>query len=273
MQRIAVIGGTGMKQLVAESDFGNTNFVVVSTDSVVAETDYGDVPLEVIEIQNEDYYDEFYSGEGQKPDHFMIFIIHRHHGGGKTTPPHMINYHANVKAAESCNPDVIVSIQSVGAIDPCFPPGIVGMAEHTIDFVSTPVTFSEDDAHHADMTHHYPKNLRDILRPILSEQSNEELKLDHIVSHVNGPQFETPAEIEAFSRLGATAASMTISPEARLVAETGIPHVGLIASSNWAAGKTPGDATAEIDHHSVEAKAADMRGIIWQCLTALLSQE
>ena len=262
MKRIAVIGGTGMKQLVADADLGNSGFSISATDSLVAQTDYGDVPLEIMTLNT--------SSESSE---VKIFIVHRHHGDGKTTPPHLINYHANVKAAQACNPDVIVSIQSVGAIDPHFPPGIVGMAEHTLDFVSMPVTFSEEDAHHADMTHHYPGDLRDLLRPVLSAQSDEELTLDHVVSHVNGPQFETPAEIEAFARLGATAASMTISPEARLIAETGITHVGLIASSNWAAGKTPGDANAAIDHDSVEAKAADMRGIIWQCLTALLAHE
>ena len=262
MKRIAVIGGTGMKQLVADADLGNSEFSISATDSLVAQTDYGDVPLEIMTLN-----------ASSESSEVKIFIVHRHHGDGKTTPPHLINYHANVKAAQACNPDVIVSIQSVGAIDPHFPPGIVGMAEHTLDFVSMPVTFSEEDAHHADMTHHYPSNLRDLLRPALSAQSEEELTLDHVVSHVNGPQFETPAEIEAFARLGATAASMTISPEARLIAEIGIPHVGLIASSNWAAGKTPGDANAAIDHDSVEAKAADMRGIIWQCLTALLGHE
>ena len=261
MQRIAVIGGTGMKQLVSEAQFGDSGYSLTMEDSLQLETEYGEVPIEVLVISNKGAVDS------------RIFIIHRHHGGGKTTPPHLINYHANVRAASSCQPDVILSIQSVGAIDPNFPPGTVGMAEHTLDFCSEPVTFSEDDAHHADMTHHYPKNLRDLLRPILAEQSESPLTLDHVVSHMPGPQFETPAEIEAWSRLGATAASMTISPEARLVAETGIPHVGLIASSNWAAGKTPGDSEAAIDHASVEAKASGMRGTIWACLNALLAYE
>jgi len=261
VQRIAVIGGTGMKQLVSEAEFGDSGYSLTMEDSLQLETEYGEVPIEVLVISKKGAVDS------------RIFIIHRHHGGGKTTPPHLINYHANVRAASSCQPDVILSIQSVGAIDPNFPPGTVGMAEHTLDFCSEPVTFSEDDAHHADMTHHYPKNLRDLLRPILAEQSESPLTLDHVVSHMPGPQFETPAEIEAWSRLGATAASMTISPEARLVAETGIPHVGLIASSNWAAGKTPGDSEAAIDHASVEAKASGMRGTIWACLNALLAYE
>jgi 5'-methylthioadenosine phosphorylase len=250
-----------MKQLVSEAQFGDSGYSLTMEDSLQLETEYGEVPIEVLVISKKGAVDS------------RIFIIHRHHGGGKTTPPHLINYHANVRAASSCQPDVILSIQSVGAIDPNFPPGTVGMAEHTLDFCSEPVTFSEDDAHHADMTHHYPKNLRDLLRPILAEQSESPLTLDHVVSHMPGPQFETPAEIEAWSRLGATAASMTISPEARLVAETGIPHVGLIASSNWAAGKTPGDSEAAIDHASVEAKASGMRGTIWACLNALLAYE
>jgi 5'-methylthioadenosine phosphorylase len=250
-----------MKQLVSEAEFGDSGYSLTMEDSLQLETEYGEVPIEVLVISKKGAVDS------------RIFIIHRHHGGGKTTPPHLINYHANVRAASSCQPDVILSIQSVGAIDPNFPPGTVGMAEHTLDFCSEPVTFSEDDAHHADMTHHYPKNLRDLLRPILAEQSESPLTLDHVVSHMPGPQFETPAEIEAWSRLGATAASMTISPEARLVAETGIPHVGLIASSNWAAGKTPGDSEAAIDHASVEAKASGMRGTIWACLNALLAYE
>tara|TARA_B100001750_G_C15508788_1_gene602205 strand:+ start:891 stop:1676 length:786 start_codon:yes stop_codon:yes gene_type:complete len=261
MQRIAVIGGTGMKELVSEANFGDSGITVSLVDQLSIETEYGDVPAEVLLLNCPDQDDS------------RIFIIHRHHGNGKTTPPHLINYHANVRAAVSCQPDVILSIQSVGAIDPNFPPGTVGMAEHTLDFCSNPVTFSNEDAHHADMTHHYPKHLRDLLRPILAEQSSSPLTLDHVVSHMPGPQFETPAEIEAWSRLGATAASMTISPEARLIAETGISHVGLIASSNWAAGKTPGDSEAAIDHASVESKAADMRGTIWTCLNALLSYE
>ncbi|MBO57724.1 MAG: hypothetical protein CMA77_01860, partial [Euryarchaeota archaeon] len=197
-----------MKELVSGANFGkndsesgDSGISISTADKLEIETEYGVVPAEVLLLNCR--------GEERR-----IFIVHRHHGNGKTTPPHLINYHANVKAAASCNPDVIISIQSVGAIDPNFPPGTVGMAEHTLDFCSDPVTFSNEDAHHADMTHHYPKHLRDLLRPILAKQSSSNLALDHVVSHMPGPQFETPAEIEAWSRLGATAASMTISPEA-----------------------------------------------------------
>ena len=63
---------------------------------------------------------------------------------------------------------------------------------------------------------------------------------------------------------------MTLGPESRLIAETGVPHVAISCSSNWAAGRTPGDPSAEIDHHAVDAMAATLRARVKDCITALL---
>ena len=63
---------------------------------------------------------------------------------------------------------------------------------------------------------------------------------------------------------------MTLGPESRLIAETGIPHVAISCSSNWAAGRTPGDPSAEIDHHAVDAMAATLRARVKDCIIALL---
>ena len=64
---------------------------------------------------------------------------------------------------------------------------------------------------------------------------------------------------------------MTLGPESRLVAETGIPHAAISCSSNWAAGRTPGDPSAEIDHHAVDAMAATLRTHVRSCIEGLLS--
>ena len=100
MKRIAVIGGTGMKELVSGANFGkngsesgDSGISISTADKLEIETEYGVVPAEVLLLNCR--------GEERR-----IFIVHRHHGNGKTTPPHLINYHANVKAAASCNPDV-----------------------------------------------------------------------------------------------------------------------------------------------------------------------
>ena len=84
-----------------------------------------------------------------------------------------------------------------------------------------------------------------------------------------GPQFESPSEIDALVRLGADVVGMTLGPESRLIAETGIPHVAISCSSNWAAGRTPGDPSAEINHHAVDAMAANLRARVRNCIEAL----
>ena len=66
---------------------------------------------------------------------------------------------------------------------------------------------------------------------------------------------------------------MTLGPEQRLVSETGIPHVSLLCSSNWASGRTPGEPDAEIDHESVDSMASNMRDLVSHCIIALLSGE
>ena len=82
--------------------------------------------------------------------------------------------------------------------------------------------------------------------------------------------FESPAEISALERLGADTVGMTLGPESRLISESGIPHVALACSSNWAAGRDPTDPRANIDHHSVDRLASTMRELVTYCIKSLL---
>jgi len=90
-----------------------------------------------------------------------------------------------------------------------------------------------------------------------------------IVGQASGPQFESRADVEAYHRLGATCVNMTIGGEARCMSEKEPPHIGLLLSSNWAAGKDPSDGLAPVDHHSVEDLAASMRERVWQAILAV----
>ena len=69
------------------------------SEKLELESPWGVVPIEVV------------SGElGQ------VFVIDRHHSKGpERTPPHRIEHRANVYAAVSCNPDAILSVNSVGS--------------------------------------------------------------------------------------------------------------------------------------------------------------
>ena len=87
----------------------------------------------------------------------------------------------------------------------------------------------------------------------------------------SGPQFETPAEITALRALGAHVVGMTLGPESRLISEVGVPHIAFCCSSNWAAGQTPNDPLAPIDHEIVSSQANATRSILVGCIECLLN--
>ena len=62
-----------------------------------------------------------------------FFILVRHDlNFGNRTPPHMIELRANVSAISSCNPDIIMSVNSVGTMREDFPPGHIGISKTSL---------------------------------------------------------------------------------------------------------------------------------------------
>jgi len=248
MPRIAVICGTGM------SAFSTTLESTASTSSqILADSKWGMVPISVV---NHD------SGQ--------VFVIDRHHSNEEArTPPHEIDHRANVHAASSCLPDLIVSVNSVGSMVESMPPGTVGIASGILDLSIKPWTFHDDDATHADRTLPFDNRYSSICEAVLTERQGIS-PTGLVVAQCVGPQFESPSEIDALERLGAHVVGMTLGPEQRLISETGIAHVSLPCSSNWAAGRTPGDPDAEINHEEVDEMASQMRELVSSCILALL---
>ncbi len=248
MSRIAVICGTGM------SAFSSTLETTTSTSStMLAESNWGEVPISSVTHEL-----------GQ------VFVIDRHHSNDESrTPPHAIEHRANVHAASSCKPDLIVSVNSVGSMIESMPPGAVGTTRDILDLSIKPWTFHDDDAIHADRTRPFDQRYSSVCETVLIERQGTS-PTGLVVAQCVGPQFESPSEIDALQRLGAHVVGMTLGPEQRLVSETGIAHVSLVCSSNWAAGRTPGKPDAEINHEEVDAMASQMRDLVSTCITALL---
>ena len=248
MPRIAVICGTGM------SAFSSTLETTTSTsNSMLAESNWGEVPITSVTHEL-----------GQ------LFVIDRHHSNDESrTPPHAIEHRANVHAVSSCKPDLIVSVNSVGSMIESMPPGSVGIASDILDLSIKPWTFHDDDAIHADRTRPFDQRYSSVCEAVLRERQGTS-PTGLVVAQCVGPQFESPSEIDALQRLGAHVVGMTLGPEQRRVSETGIAHVSLVCSSNWAAGRTPGKPDAEINHEAVDAMASQMRAMVSSCITALL---
>ncbi|MFL2977337.1 MAG: MTAP family purine nucleoside phosphorylase [Candidatus Thalassarchaeaceae archaeon] len=242
-----------MKSLV---DALPDTFKMIGQESIRIDSPWGEVPTELIRFSDQD---------GSIHE---IAIVQRHHGDGVVTPPHRIEHRANVHAVLSFEPEFVISINSVGSLREDLPPGYIGVAKHTLDFTGKVWTFHDDAAIHADMTSHFDSKLSELV--ISALDSSQDVVPHVVVAQMTGPQFETPAEINALKTMGADVVGMTLAAEAKLIAEKGCMHLGLSVSSNWAAGQTPGDESAEIDHHAVEGLASTVHGRLWSAIISCL---
>ena len=251
MARIAVLCGTGMSAFTSEL----ASMQGATSDALRIDSNWGQVPATLVGLP-----------EGE------LLLIDRHHSDdGSRTPPHMIEHRANVHAAASCQPDLVVSINSVGTMREDMPPGTIAVAGDVLDLAERPWTFHDDDASHADRTSPFDSAASEAcVRAI--EVSQGIAPSGIVVAQCIGPQFESPSEIDALERLGADVVGMTLGPESRLMSERGIPHVALSCCSNWAAGRTPGSPDAAIDHEAVDVVAGTMSERVGDCMMALLAE-
>ena len=89
-----------------------------------------------------------------------------------------------------------------------------------------------------DMTRVYDNGLRELL---FRAGRKCRLKLQRgVYLAVSGPTYETPAEVEAFARLGADAVGMSTVPEAVVARQCGLGVAGLSCITNLAAGRSAG---------------------------------
>ena len=231
MARLALIGGTG----VYDPDL---------LDGVVEES--VSTPYGVVDI----YLGSFRGVE-------VVFMPR--HGRGHTIPPHKINYRGNIWALEPLGVTKVVATAAVGSMNEAMQPGHFVVLDQFIDFTKNrPFTFFDGEdglVVHTDFTEPYCSSLRKVI-----QEAGTELKLDlhsrGCYVCVEGPRFETPAEISAYRRLGGDVVGMTNVPEVVLAREAGLCYACIAIVTNLAAGISPAPLShAEVD--GVMKKASD----------------
>lgn len=78
----------------------------------------------------------------------------------------------------------------------------------------------------------------------------------------SGPTYETPAEVNAFERLGADAVGMSTAPEATLAHAAGIRVAAISCISNLACGRSPMPLSHEEVAHAAAEAMPRMRAVI-----------
>ena len=214
--RIGIITGTGVTE----------QFEVLEKKSV--RTEYGTAAV-------------YPSGDGR------CYVLPRH-GMDHGTPPHMVNYRANVWALRRLGVTTVISTSAVGSMDRAFRPGQLGLVDQFIDFTSRRGgTFFDGSVRHVDMTS--PYSLR-VNRGVARAAQEQALKLRQGLVYVcvEGPRFETSAEIRMFRKLGGDVVGMTGVPEVVLAREAGMEYSSIAVATNWAAGMQ-----AQVSHEEVLA--------------------
>jgi 5'-methylthioadenosine phosphorylase len=197
--------------------------------SKIVETDYGEVEV----------FESVVSGET------VVFIPR--HGKDHCTPPHKVNYKANVSAFSKLGVEKVISVYSAGILAD-YEPGDIVFAD---DFIGlfTPATFFDDFSQgmrHVDFSNPFSSKMQEHLLESASV-NKVKLKKGGVIVTTPGPRFETKAEVRFLKTTGANLVSMTSGYEMTLLGEAGFEFASIIVATNYGAGIS----NKPLDHEEV----------------------
>jgi len=243
--RVAIIAGTGIYDIPG-----------ITLKEQIVETPYGQALVHL--------------GQGNADQ--LVFLTR--HGPEHHTPPHRINYRANIKALQMLGVEKILATFAVGSISPDIPPGGLAALDDFLDFSSgRPLSFfdgGDSGLAHTELSQPYCPALRARLLNLAPEFG---LKLHPRSVYVctNGPRFETPAEIRMYGKFGGDVVGMTGVPEVTLARELNMHYAAAALSINWAAGVKPG--AIEIVREGIGETRAQLLALFIEALQRPLALE
>jgi 5'-methylthioadenosine phosphorylase len=193
------------------------------------------VEVQAREMTNHYGTAQVFIGKGEHQD--IVFLTR--HGPDHTTPPHKINYRANIQALKDLGVKRIMSTYAVGSITADYPVLDLAVLRDFLDFThGRSFSFFDDlerSVGHVEMS-----------KPFCRVMSNKLMELaskHNITCHdgatyvaTNGPRFESPAEIRMYQMLGGHVVGMTCCPEVYLAGELGMNFAAVALPINLAAG-------------------------------------
>jgi 5'-methylthioadenosine phosphorylase len=163
------------------------------------------------------------------------FLFLPRHGADHSVPPHRINFKANLQALKDAGVERVVATSAVGSITEKLPVGGLGVLDQFIDLSKRHLTYFDLRPVHVDMTRPYDSGLQ--LTIVESAAAlRVRLATGLVYASVDGPRYETAAEIRMFGLLGADVVGMTGAPEAILANELGLRYASIVVGTNRAAG-------------------------------------
>jgi 5'-methylthioadenosine phosphorylase len=156
------------------------------------------------------------------------------HGRGHRTPPHLINYRANIAALKLAGATHLVSLSAVGSMQEQIAPGHVVVVDQYIDLTKRRAsTFFEDGiAAHVAMA--------EPICPLMASACLAATARAGGTAHaggtyvcIEGPQFSTRAESLVYRSWGVSVIGMTAMPEAKLAREAELPYATIALVTDY----------------------------------------
>ncbi len=224
---VAIIGGTGLEDL---REFARAAREVVSTP-------FGDALV----------YRGTLAGR-------EVFFLPRH-GPGHALPPHRINYRANIAALCKLGVREVLATAAAGSLVAEVKPNTLLLPDQFLDFTrQRPQTFWDNRVVHIDLSEPYCPRLRGLLADAARRVALPCREGGTYVC-VEGPRFESSAEVKMFARLGGHVVGMTGLPELVLAREANMCYAALCLVTNFAAGLGEGP----VSHDEVLQAMAELR--------------
>ncbi len=200
----------------------------------------------------------------------MAFLTR--HGREHQIPPHRINHRANIAALKELGVTRILAATAVGSLREELTAGKLVIIDQFIDFtrglIPTFYDGEDDRVVHTDFTEPYCPQLRKCLAAVMEKKEITFIDGGTYIT-TDGPRYETPAEIRAFSLLGGDVVGMTNAPEAILAREAGLCYANLSLITNYAAGISPHPLTHQEVVEMMGEKVGLIRAIFMETLLAL----
>lgn len=238
---IAIIGGTGVDQLPGVKDM----------KQVMVETEYGTVPVRTGKLN------------GKK----IAFLTR--HGENHSIAPACINYQANIQALAQLGVKQIFATACVGSLNPDYRPGTFVILRQFLEFTKNRKSsfFNLDGSQkgrtvsHVDVTDPYCDRLSRVLIEA-GLQAGVAVKDGAVYCCMEGPRYETSAEVKMLRILGGDVAGHTSFPEQVLAREAEICYASIGIVSSMAAGIEAEHITAGAVEENMEKMFSDVQSIL-----------
>jgi purine-nucleoside phosphorylase len=195
--------------------------------------------------------------------HRVLLCIGRTHLYEGRAPAEVVH---PVRTAVIAGARVVVLTNAAGGLDPMMRPGQAVLIRDQLNLtgsspLSGPPPPEPYRGRFVDLTELYPSRLRALAKDVDASLS------EGVYAGLNGPQYETPAEVAMLRKLGADLVGMSTTLEAIAAHHLGASVLGISLVTNLAAGVSP----TPLDHAEVLAAGAAAAPYLAGLISGVLS--